>query len=293
MIRSIKNGPFELDLTPEFGGSVSAFRAYGTDVLRCARPMNITDWDARNSAAFPMLPFVGRITNGGFMLNRQSIQLDANMPPEPHAIHGFGWQRAWRVLDASGNYASLEQIYSEQGWPWPYRAQQTFALEDDGLSLTLSIRNQGETPMPAGLGWHPYFPSHQTMMEAPVTRCWTGENTQPERADLDQNTNLRYQRAAQSLNLDMAFDTENAPIAITTTHHVIALTSDPVFSKLTVYAPIDADFICIEPITHAPDALNITLPDRETGLIWLDPGETLNGQISLTVKPRSNGAHSA
>ncbi|MEM7493773.1 MAG: aldose 1-epimerase [Pseudomonadota bacterium] len=282
---SLTNGPFALDFTPEFGGSVRAFTASGVNILRPSGDMTPNHWDTRESAAFPMVPFIGRITNGCFRANDKSVQLPANMPPEPHAIHGFGWQRAWTVLDASDTHAVVEHAYNEVDWPWPYRAQQIFKLTEHGLTVTLFVQNQGETPMPTGLGWHPYFPSHATTLLAPVTQSWTGLNKLPERTELTSQTDLRFARPVQSLNLDTAFDCEQAPISIETDQHTLTLTSDPIFSKLTVYHPKDTDFFCVEPVSHAPDAINMNLSNEETGLVWLSPGETLQGDISLHVKP--------
>ena len=287
---SLTNGPLVFDLTPEFGGSVRAFTASGINILRPSGAMTSERWDTRESAAFPMLPFIGRITNGRFTVGDKSVQLPANMAPEPHAIHGFGWQRAWTVLNATTSQAILEHTYHEADWPWPYRAQQIFKLTKHGLTVTLSVQNQGETPMPAGLGWHPYFPSHATRLQAPVTQSWTGLNQLPERTALTSHTDLRLARPVHSLDLDTAFDCKQSPISIETDQHTLTLTSDPIFSKLTVYHPDDADFFCVEPISHAPDAINMTLPDEETGLVWLGPGETLRGDISLHVKPHRGNA---
>ncbi|MEL8056716.1 MAG: aldose 1-epimerase [Pseudomonadota bacterium] len=283
---TLEHGPFKLSLTPEFGGSVSGFIAFGHNVLRPTTFMRTTSWDARDSAGFPMLPFVGRISNGRFEVNGKDVTLPANIPPEPHSIHGFGWQRPWIVADLTDNSVLLRHDYAEGHWPWPYQAEQKFELNDNGLRLTLSIRNESETPMPAGIGWHPYFPKDSATLQAPVTRSWTGQNTAPEKIGLTNETDLRQARQVKGLDLDTAFDCENTNIILKTSNHSIKLESDPVFSKLTVYTPQGEDYFCVEPVTHAPDAINMSLPAADTGLIWLDPGKTLSGKIWINVKPR-------
>ena len=44
-----------------------------------------------------MLPFCSRIHNGRFRYGDRDVSLAPNFPPEPHAIHGFGWQGLWRL----------------------------------------------------------------------------------------------------------------------------------------------------------------------------------------------------
>lgn len=172
-------------------------------------------------------------------------------------------------------------------------ATQVFELIDTGLNLTLSIQNEGDTAMPTGFGWDPYFPRDSATLQVPVTQSWTGLNTTPQRAALTNETDLRHTRHVEELDLDTAFDCDDAPVIIKTRHHSIRLKSDPVFSKLTVYTPAGENYFCVEPITHAPDAINMALPRVETGLIWLDPGETLQGTVSLDASPRKANDHSA
>ncbi|MEL7232375.1 MAG: hypothetical protein AAGJ85_07685 [Pseudomonadota bacterium] len=290
---SLAHDDFKLTAAPQFGGSVMSFTLLGQDVLRPASKMDQTSWDARNTAGFPMLPFVGRITNGRFRLGHRAIQLPANMPPERHAIHGFGWQSAWSVENTTKSALTLSLGYTATDDLWAFEARQIFALTDTGLSVKLEIQNTSDMKLPFGCGWHPYFPKAAATLKAPVTQSWTGQNTAPERAALTKATDLRLERHVRDLNLDTAFDCESNPVLIATAHHRITLESEPIFSKLTVYTPPNEDYFCIEPITHAPDAINMSLPNSKTGLKWLDPGETLSGDIKLHVKPRSASAQSA
>ena len=138
MTLELKHGPFSLALSPERGGSVLSFKHNATDIFRPTPPDLLETWagTAKGFAAFPMVPFTSRITNGAFTSGSQTIQLPANMPPEPHAIHGFGWQSAWDVSQASTSSVTLTHTNDGEIWPWPYTAQQVFALNDTGLSLT-------------------------------------------------------------------------------------------------------------------------------------------------------------
>jgi aldose 1-epimerase len=244
-------------------------------------------WDARDFAAFPMVPFVGRIDQGQFVFQGQSITLPANMPPEPHAIHGFGWQSAWEVERVSDAETTLMHKHDGDLWPWSYEARQQFKLTDTGLSLTLSLTNTSQSPMPAGFGWHPYFPKSGASLTAPVLRSWTGRHMAPEAAAIDPQTDLRHTRTVADLALDTAFDVSANPVEMEWPDHRLIIRSDPVFSKLTVFTPADEPSFCVEPITHAPNALNMSLSSQETGLQVLEPNQTLTGTIRIDVEMAS------
>src|SRR5205085_9534681 len=44
-----------------------------------------------------------------------------------------------------------------EGWPFRYRARQTYRLDDDTLTVGMSIENLENRVVPAGLGLHPFF----------------------------------------------------------------------------------------------------------------------------------------
>ena len=81
-----------------------------------------------------------------------------NFAPEPHAIHGVGWQRPWQLLEASATFALMSfEHRPDPSWPFAFDCSQAFRLGPDALELTLSGTNQSDQPAPFGLGWHPYF----------------------------------------------------------------------------------------------------------------------------------------
>ena len=55
------------------------------------------------------------------------------------------------------------------------------------------------------------------------------------------------------------------------------------FGHLVVYTPPSRDNIAIEPISHANNAVNMTDSYNDTGLVVLQPGETLSG--AFTMRP--------
>jgi aldose 1-epimerase len=53
------------------------------------------------------------------------------------------------------------------------------------------------------------------------------------------------------------------------------------FRNLQVFTPDWADFFCVEPVSHVPDALNRPELPADQAMHVLRPNETLGGTLSL------------
>jgi aldose 1-epimerase len=281
----IERKGFRLVLMPELGGSVRSFTWNGLDILRTAldpMPDGLLD-----TAAFPLFPFSGRIDHGKFCWNGREIQLRANFPPEPHAIHGQAWLAPWSVEDILPAAVSLAYHHAPGHWPWAYRAVQRFELFDQGLKLGMELTNLSDEDMPAGLGWHPYFPRGDAELAANVSDIWVAESGMipNRRAPLGSGTDIRTARKVDELDLDNAFTARpaNAQIAWPGTGIDVTITSSPELGHIVVYVPPGRDFFCVEPVSHSPDAINSLHETSVTGLRTLASGETLAASIVLEV----------
>ena len=283
---TLNNGKLQIELDPGAGGSVSKMTYGDLNILRAAPPRTGPAYDPLAYAGFPMVPFVGRIFHGTFQAGAETIALPQNFPPEPHAVHGHGWQAPWRVEAQDAERATLVYNHTADAWPWSYTAAQTFRAAPDGLELDMQVTNHGDTPMPAGFGWHPYFERAGARLTAPTTHEWfphpeTGDNApQP----ITPGTTLATERLVSELTLDTTFPLANGTMKMTWPTHGVSLESDTLFRHATIYVPDGEDYFCVEPITHAPNAVNSTLEASVTGLRWVAPGDSLSGTIKLRVE---------
>lgn len=276
---------FELGLVPEAGGSVAWLRWGGIDLLRAARGRLDGEADPLDMAAFPMFPFSGRIDHGRFLWNGREVCLAPNFAPEPHAIHGHGWMNPWHVVEATEMSAHLQFHYKPGDWPWAYLAEQRFMLSPGGLSLDLRLTNLSTETMPAGIGWHPYFPRGDARLFADVARVWPpganklpGPSRQPGAGE-----HLFENPSVSALNLDHPFETRDgvAEIEWASRQLTLRIQSDRELRHLIVFAPPGQNFFCAEPASHVPDMVNMPAHMANTGLVALAPGETLAASISL------------
>jgi aldose 1-epimerase len=287
---TLTHAGFSLSLAPAAGGSVTGLTWRGQPLLRAST-------DPRNplaGAGFPMVPFCGRIDQGRFSWDGQLYTLTRNFPPEPHAIHGLGWQQPWAVDDIAGDSVTLVLRHGPAtvgDWQWALEARQTFTLADTGLELALSLKNTDTTPMPAGMGWHPYFPRGDAVLEAPVTAVWAADagGISTGTAALDRSNDLRLPRALATIPLDHAFEcgagTAGASARMVWPERDLCLlmSATPGLGRLVVYAPPGGDFFCVEPLSHAPDAINRAPPHAANGLRVLEPGEVWEETVRLDL----------
>jgi len=142
----LRAGDATLTIDPNAGARFASLTVDGHELLvpEAASPI---DW-----GCYPMAPFAGRIRDGRFTFRGQSYQLETAMPP--HAIHGTVLDRAWTVLEAGDDHAAFE-IDLGAGWPFRGGVRQSIELGPTGLRAALVL--DADEPMPAWLGWHPWF----------------------------------------------------------------------------------------------------------------------------------------
>jgi aldose 1-epimerase len=129
--------------------------------------------DPFDMACFPMVPFVNRVAHGRFSFGRHAVQLERHWSEDPDPLHGHGRRAQRAVVVASTSGATLRFEGGAGEWPWCYRCEQCLKLQQDELSVELSIENLSNAPMPAMPGYHPYFrQAARAQLQAYLPRVW-------------------------------------------------------------------------------------------------------------------------
>lgn len=284
----LRRAGFELHLTPRLGGAISAFRHEGRDIMRPATATFMSGGDPRFASCFPLVPFSNRIANARFRFQGRNCQLPRNFPPEPHAIHGQGWQNPWEVAEANSTRAELTFHHVVPDTPLDYRARQAFEL-DGGLTVTIEVTNAGKGPMPVGIGLHPYLVrTAGVTLRARLDHVWLADahKVPRQREPLPARWDFTKAPRLASLDLDNCFDGWDGRVEIRWPEHNLTLLieAERVFGHLVVYVPPGEDFFCVEPVSNANDGFNLF--DRGvpgTGVRVIEPGETLAGKIRFRI----------
>lgn len=272
MIVVLQTPRARVEILPALGAALGRFTWDGRDVTR---PAPAGTSDVLDAGGFPLVPFCNRIRDGRFHFGGHNVILPPNLGDHPHALHGQGWRGAWTVESASDVEAVLSFDHAPGEWPWAYRARQRFALGDEGLRLDLSVTNTGDEAMPAGLGFHPYFPARPgERLRAGVAGVWMIDGDCLPTTHVEGAWRSDWAAGAPTAvselidNCYTGWDgvaTLSAPGGASTT-----LTASPDCRWLHIYSPPGADFVCAEPVANRPDPFN----GEDSGIKVLAPGET-------------------
>jgi aldose 1-epimerase len=279
----LRANEYRLVLEPGRGGSVAAFDFGDFPLFRTTCGQSILD-----TGCFPLVPFSNRIAHGSFGMGDQLVQLAPNFPggAHPHPLHGFGWLSRWDVIDAAKHSVTLRHAHQAGEWPWPYYAEQRFDLSAEGLTHSLSLRNLGATPMPAGLGFHPYFPRDaQTRLTALHSGEWqtTHDGLPISLTENDYPVDWWQGEPVESRIVDTVYTGRSGNIGIAWPDQGLQLrvAPSPNLPCTVVYTPAGADFFCVEPVSHATDAINRS--DISNPMVILTPGDTLSAAVRYRV----------
>ncbi len=259
-----------------------------------------------------LIPFPGRISDGRYTFEGQSLQLECNDKEGPNAIHGFVRSLPWHVQEARSNKVTFEirldaDTYAGRGYPFSLTVWVTYELDASGLTCTFTVKNVGHRAAPVAVGFHPYFTVGTSLIdEAEVQIPGTAylefnERLVPTGAILSvTGTPWDYRRfraiGHQRFNhCYVQLERDAQGMATASLRHVprdraIDVTLDHAFSAVVVYtgdAIADAPraALAIEPMTCASDAFN----HPDWGLKRLVPGETFSGRYN--VRHRAIGRH--
>ncbi|MEX1169699.1 MAG: aldose 1-epimerase [Chloroflexota bacterium] len=252
------------------GGRLASFVVDGHELLLTEGPGPM-GW-----GSFPMAPYAGRIRDGQFEFRGRRHELPIAMPP--HAIHGTVFDRPWRAVD--GRTITIDLGPS---WPFAGRAVQRFELTAGRFTSRLEVR--ADEPMPASIGWHPWF----RRRPRPVAGAPSRTPIEPVELVLDAGAMLRRDPAGITTTElvsppppgpwdDCFTDLGRPPMLRWPGFLELTIESD--CSTWVVYT-MPADALCVEPQTAPPDALN-----ARPAII--EPGRPLTAEMTWTWRSLSD-----
>jgi aldose 1-epimerase len=299
---ALRSGRIEVDLDRR-GAVISGFRWRKADGTTASvmRDGAMHGGDPLKASCFPLLPFGNRVRDNRFSFNGQAFTLTPNQPWDRHYLHGDGWLTRWNVLATTDSEVSFGMQHAAgPESPYAFAAEILYKLRADVLSVTLTVSNQSEQPLPFGLGLHPYFPlTPRTTLQASATG-WFVEEAEFMPGTLEAVPDaLDFSEARRPPRqwINNGFTGWNGRAKIVWPENSLALTITGstgfrdyfVFMSDTRFEPgFLGDYFCFEPMTHRADAHNM---EALGGLAVLAPGETLRGCVSFTPHetPRLSG----
>lgn len=285
--------PFRVQFVPERGGCLLSLVVEEEEILDGYQTPEALDFNNWGKSGV-LYPFPNRLKDGRYDWQGKGYQFPTNDATHQNALHGFGMQRPLEVvnIDLKEGHARIEMEHKYEGehdyYPWPFTFGLTYDLfAPNQLWITLSLRNDAEVAIPAGLGWHPYFQLADTAAEhhlqlPTVTMVGIDARMIP--------TGKRYAYDDFTENKKIGATILDNCFAVPTTHREVSAqlsgtrgrirywqeTGRGKFNFLQVFTPPYGTSIALEPMTCNVDAFN-----NGEGLATLSPGETLKAKAGV------------
>lgn len=280
---SLQAGAMRCEINPALGGCVAGLWHADRQVLRSTPAAELQS--VRVSGSYPLVPYSNRVGYGQLHWDGKQIQLALNFAPEPHAIHGVGWEHAWSVEASTNTQAVLAYRHQpDASWPFAFDARQTFTLTAEALEMHMSVTNRADVAAPAGLGWHPYFAkSPQTRIAFAAQGRW---EMGPDKLPTARLTHAGLDTDCTSLNVDHCFDGWSGEALLT--EGPLRMSVSSALSSLVVFTTPERDNIAIEPVSHINNALALAaqtgVTPQELGIRVLQPGEIFEASMRIQVE---------
>ncbi len=278
-IVSIADGPIEVELLPDIGARLHRLRIDGRDLLRTPDDPSAHLREPFRWGGYVMAPWCNRIAAARTEVNGQVVDLPSNFP-DGSVIHGQVYDAPWQ-LGADG---TLRIRGGGGGWPWPYEVTMRVAIEGAVLSIDQSLTNLADSPMPAGIGLHPWFlrPLEVRINAETVNRSNLEADATAE--PVSGPWDMRAMRPMPD-DLDAAWPSPGDPAVELRWSDLGARASLSARSDADLYvvaaSPSSLDAVAIEPQTHAPHGLRRLLSGAPGGLHLLAPGATMRLAIAM------------
>lgn len=150
---TISAGPHRATIV-EVGGGVRDYAVDGRDVLD-PYPRDAMCDGAHGS---PLIPWPNRLADGRYSFDGTDHQVALTEPDKNNAIHGFLRWRNWRAAEHEPDRVVMAtRLHPRKGYPFTLDVRIDYTVSSEGLAVTTSATNLGESTAPYGAGQHPYL----------------------------------------------------------------------------------------------------------------------------------------
>ncbi|MFB5188814.1 aldose 1-epimerase [Alicyclobacillus fastidiosus] len=309
-------GPFQAVVLPEIGANLISFRDVerGLSFLREPTVDEMPEFTSSPTKhGIPVLFPPNRFEDGVFSIGEYTYQLPINEPSRNNHLHGFLHSVAWDVT-ATGRgehdaFAVFTLVVDEEhpvykAFPHCFRFDLEYRLSNTGLRQTVSVQNQGTSPMPCMLGFHTAisvpFSERSTKSDYLFTatvgrRLELSERMLPTGNHLDL---APAERSMQTVGVNPFFEPmDNHYTARPEKGRNFATVTDRREHIRLVYDvgvkyrhwmiwnnEAGGSFFCPEPQINRVNAPNLSLASEETGLVILKQGETWSEVSTMFIE---------
>ena len=286
---TIGAGGLEATFVPEVGMLGTSLRFRGEELLDLSG--GVARYEQGHQTGLPLLaPWANRLNGWRYEIDGVEVDLEGlalGTDPNGLPIHGtMTAQNGWEVLASSASALRARFDYGARpdllaAFPFPHDLIVDVAVDADALRVTTSVVPTGDRAVPICFGWHPYL-----RLPGPPRREWRLVLPAREHLELDPRSLPTGASKAQPAEADPVGDRTfddlyalgaDRVLAIEAGGVRVAVVYDEGYPFAQVYAPPDAGFVCLEPMTALTNALG-------TGAASLvAPGDSFTARFSINV----------
>jgi galactose mutarotase-like enzyme len=259
----------QLSVVPERGGIITQWSVMGQEMFYLDRDRYLNPELSVRGGIPILFPICGNLPNNTYTHQGQTYTLKQ---------HGFARELPWEVIADNDTSLTIKLTSNSQTlavYPFAFEVTFTYSLLGHRLVIGQHYANRSTEIMPFSAGFHPYFSvldKTQLQLDIPSTQFWDNQ-TQTTEPFSGFNFDLE--------EMDWAFNPLSRRTASVIDHQrnlKLTLNYDDHYSTLVFWTLKGKDFYCLEPWSAPRNALN-------TGehLLYLQPGESLSTEVSLTV----------
>ena len=290
----------EVSIAPAMGNMAYEMLAGGRNILwfPYQSPAELKRAPTLCGAPF-LAPWANRIDGEAYWANGKRYTLNpalGNLRRDRNGlpIHGLlNFSPAWTLVSTEAGDSSAGASSRLEFWrhpdmmaqfPFAHSITMTYRLADGALEVETAIANLCTEPMPLAVGYHPYLRLYDAPRDQWKVRI--AARTRLELNDRLIQTGKRAPAGFTSLRplaeapLDDVFTDlirepdGTAVFRVEGERQAISVAYGPKYTIAVVYAPLDRDFICFEPMAAVTNAFNLShaglcdLPSIPPGGQW-------------------------
>lgn len=296
MKRSICCGDYTAVVDLAHGANCISLRhkGHGAQILR--EPP--APWEALDNPylyGMPVLFPVNRIAGGRFTFEGREYVFPINEPQTGCHLHGMLHASPFTEVEHSERHtvcAFSAEAGAYLGFPHAFEVRLTYALGEDGLSITTEVCNRSALTMPVFIGFHTTFRTFFAGEGSPDDVCALVDvETEYERNMknyLPTGKKPPFDEVSLALAEGSFLPMKNAisrhyraggayRMRLTDRHRRLAMVyeNDQTLPFRLVYCGGEAGYICMEPQTCLANCQNAPIPRDEGGFATIPPGETM------------------
>jgi galactose mutarotase-like enzyme len=287
---TVSSGTLEATFLPGLGMLGTSLRHRGRELL--ALPGGLAGYRAGHVTGLPLLaPWANRLGARRYEVDGLVVDLHGlDLPTDERGlpIHGtMSAQPGWQVDDVHERSLSARFPFGDRpdllaSFPFPHELRVHAEVDATGLTLTTTVVPTTDVAVPIAFGYHPY-------LRIPSGRRADVRLRLPDRRHVTLDDRglptggTSAERAENAPLGDRAFDdlyelADDRRLTIAGEDRQISVVPGDGYRWAQVFAPADADFVCLEPMT-AP----------VNGLVTGDhpivaPGESFTARFSVTAE---------